>query len=619
MSIEVVLPSEKLKITRTKSAEISEKNLPFKFVPCKKILEKAKISPSNDQIPMKKVKPNQNEDEDFSDTNSQEIQPKPKFKPSINIFKKSNYKKGNEKKTASVKNDDRDEKSKELLQSNKIFWKPLDPKDSITWESFFGLNQFYQPTDQNIVSYISVKADFDNRNAEKKLENNDPTEIDNSRLAQIKDFYCDPVCNQPRFYNIVRLSRFIEFRSLLGDYYIGPANFIKVRNKLNANKIHISIVADKYSKNYAFPYDFAISEIIIPGIEFTNVEVDSNCEKTEISVKDFVYNENQVFFIYPAFDNNPYFSFSKFFCLRGPFDKDCKKIKKKIRDQILLKFPLCIDSLPDSLLLKIETDQDIERLIPIIYNEKPCFSFSFNTLMRDIDAQKLGNIILSYFALEKEEKEVQIFEFFKNENKPPDYLACNFVSCEIFHQLIKKIKSTKFSCNYAPFSELGIFGIAYYNLEMEISLLVSQTNSENIVEKFEKLIIAENPDLCNPALIRLNMAKLNFPLVTFEFNKTLFPKASASKNKIANLFRGYSYAAKKSDFIKENNWAVGEYYNENRNAPDRLQFKFTHSDVLIAFVGRVKKEAQHHGWRDDEHIGECEVTAKNFSLEKFMI
>ena len=115
------------------------------------------------------------------------------------------------------------------------------------------------------------------------------------------------------------------------------------------------------------------------------------------------------------------------------------------------------------------------------------------------------------------------------------------------------------------------------------------------------------------------MALITFPLVTFEFNKDLFPKACAIKNQIANLFVGYSSVAKNSAFIRENNWGVGEYYNEKRNAPDIIKLKFTHTEVLAAFVCRVKQEAQNHGWRNDEPIGECSVKGKYFASEKFII
>ena len=272
MSLEPNLSSEgwgKTIITRSSQSsntEIDKNPLSTVFTEKKKVM-KSKCFSSDNSYPTKRAKPNQ-DPENFGDSILQGIPQKTK-RPSLKLFKKSNY--VNESIIEKNEENSKDENLNKILKPKikKIFKKTLDPADPIKWESFYKDKMFFHLKDKR---YLENKVD-DGGKSEKNEENvikfhkNETNSQINTKLTKTIEFFCDPKYNQPQFYDIVGSSRFVKFQSIFGDHYIGPANFIHLRNKSNSKNIHFSILIDQHNfnqKKYKLPYNFPLNEIIIP-------------------------------------------------------------------------------------------------------------------------------------------------------------------------------------------------------------------------------------------------------------------------------------------------------------------------------------------------------------------
>ena len=111
----------------------------------------------------------------------------------------------------------------------------------------------------------------------------------NDKVTKSLVYWSDPLYNSSWTYDIVKIKH--PFLSQLGESYIGPQNFIVLKKKVKkpTNSLEFNIGGNKYSFNN--------DTLIIPGISLKEVIVSADVEIFEISAPNFVYHENQRFFL----------------------------------------------------------------------------------------------------------------------------------------------------------------------------------------------------------------------------------------------------------------------------------------------------------------------------------
>ena len=138
------------------------------------------------------------------------------------------------------------------------------------------------------------------------------------KIKRTIKFWGDPKTNQQFLYNICTKDN-EKFRKKLGNFYIGPTNFVCISNKAKKNFIHFT--SDENS------FNFELSSLIIPGIKATEIKTSEEFDKIEIPVFKFVYKENDVFF--HTFDIDKGLCFSKRILKEEPPRKKMKNLNKK--------------------------------------------------------------------------------------------------------------------------------------------------------------------------------------------------------------------------------------------------------------------------------------------------
>ena len=433
-----------------------------------------------------------------------------------------------------------------------------------------------------------------------------PLHLKNHKLQEIIDYWSQSKSNQSILYDIVKENH--KLRPMLGDFYIGPQNFVILKNLLNQPTLEFQI-AD-------YHFNFKLPTLIIPGIPENEVKIGIECEKTEISATEFIYDPSDVYFLpydihkHLSFQKNPYIE---------PLLCEMTTLSKTTAKKLLESFKRSEDSTPNLDIIQIENDQEIETLFTIICKEKLSFVTCFhNDKMRNIDIQQIANLVISYEALEKPGQDPPIFNIFQSENNPTNDMFCYFENGEILFQLIKRLKQNKYSVKFAETSMLCKFILGFFNFAI---IIIVKTGNSGVLKGVNALT-SENSEE-ESKFAGENMASKPFdeffnqvknasfdddPRVLCAFSQD-FP-AGQDRNSIANLFRAYSYPNPGTDFIRENNWGVHQNYTAQNNAPDALEMAFVHSDNIVALMKRMHEEARASNWIGSK-MGRLTITSRS--------
>lgn len=431
--------------------------------------------------------------------------------------------------------------------------------------------------------------------------NKSPLSFSN-KLTEALEFWNNPAHNRPNTYSI-SCPGFEEFQSTLGNRYIGPKSVLIITRKPNDEIIELKIGN--------ITYCFDLPSLIIPGISLDDVEIVGNSNKCEISILKFHDEENQVSFL--PMGNHARYYFSRSALRNEPMPGKFKmsNLRKQTVDKLKNTFSLTKLSSPRLPQIEIEDDQELDKLFSILKGPLVCSGY-LNCVMKGSDLQHLANIILSHHVLEKQEKNLNIFQFFSGENFPTEVFELFFVEPAILEQLIEMIKKT-FSSKYTPNSVVCLIMIQYFNFVIHIKVKIQKTQTILTIKSQDK------PESSQESIevidFKLSIQKLkelqeDDPFIRLTFQPFLGP---ADRNIVGNLFEGYCSQHKNTDFIFANDRPVGEFFTPQNMAPGMIATDYTHSDVLVAFLCRLENEARNRNWVG-QALFDLNITASNMAF-----